>query len=198
MKKLKVKITFLQECLGTVSGDSELFKSYIASKAPDAETMKEEVAARGTEKVEQKAMTIFNKQKGVPFIYDYVIKGFFKAACQACAQMPGSKSAGIKAFRKRIDQLIHIQPREITLTLPKGKKMGICQRPLRASTPSGERIALACSESVPEGTEFEITIVDLSERLEKEIEEWLDYGEWNGLLQWRNSGKGRFKWKVVK
>jgi hypothetical protein len=197
MEKLTVQITFIEECLGTTAGDSDLFKTYIASKSPDAETIEEEVATHGTLEVAQKQMTIFMKHKGVPFIYDYMIKGFFKAACQACMQMPKSKSADLKAFRKKIDQLIFVQPREIFLKIPKGEKMGVCQRPLRASTPSGERVALACSESVPAGTSFTITIIDLTEKMEKIIREWLDYGEYNGLLQWRNSGKGRFKWKKV-
>jgi hypothetical protein len=26
------------------------------------------------------------------------------------------------------------------------------------------------------------------------VEEWLDYGKFNGLGQWRNSGKGAFVW----
>lgn len=29
------------------------------------------------------------------------------------------------------------------------------------------------------------------------IEEWLDYGMFNGLGQWRSSGKGAFKWSYV-
>lgn len=27
--------------------------------------------------------------------------------------------------------------------------------------------------------------------------EWLDYGELRGIGQWRNSGKGRFKWHDI-
>lgn len=26
------------------------------------------------------------------------------------------------------------------------------------------------------------------------MREWLDYGKWSGIGQWRNSGKGRFLW----
>ena len=76
--------------------------------------------------------------------------------------------------------------------------MGNCQRPLRASTAQGERIALAHSEAVPVGSfiEFEITLLD--EAHEKAVVEWLDYGRLRGLGQWRNSGKGRFKWEEVR
>lgn len=36
MKELKVKIEFLQELLGTQTGDKEVYKNFIGSKAPDA------------------------------------------------------------------------------------------------------------------------------------------------------------------
>lgn len=29
------------------------------------------------------------------------------------------------------------------------------------------------------------------------VEEWLDYGQFNGLGQWRSSGKGSFVWDEV-
>jgi len=29
---------------------------------------------------------------------------------------------------------------------------------------------------------------------EKLLREWLDYGQFKGIGQWRNSGKGRFEW----
>jgi hypothetical protein len=199
MEELHARITFFEECLGTNPGDPALFKNYIASKAPDALKLADEVAIMGEQAITNLKTTIFMKdKKGVPFIYDYHMKGFFKAACSACREMPKSASKDLSAFRKKIDQLIHIYPRTISLILPKGGKMGICERPLRASTPQGERVALTCSETVPEGTFFDIKIVDLSEKLSKHIQEWLDYGQYSGMLQWRNSGKGRFHWKKTK
>ena len=32
---------------------------------------------------------------------------------------------------------------------------------------------------------------------EKLVREWLDFGCFNGLGQWRNSGKGRFTWEEL-
>lgn len=31
----------------------------------------------------------------------------------------------------------------------------------------------------------------------KEFKEWLDYGRFKGMLQWRNSGKGKFEWEEI-
>lgn len=36
MKRINVRITFLEEVLGTASANEELHATYIASKAPDA------------------------------------------------------------------------------------------------------------------------------------------------------------------
>ena len=75
--------------------------------------------------------------------------------------------------------------------------MGNCQRPLRASTPMGERIALANSETCPEGSYIEIEVTVLKDDLMPAVIEWLDYGKLRGLCQWRNSGKGRFVWEQL-
>lgn len=37
----------------------------------------------------------------------------------------------------------------------------------------------------------------LDDSLMKYVIDWLDYGEFNGIGQWRNSGKGRFKWTEI-
>jgi hypothetical protein len=29
------------------------------------------------------------------------------------------------------------------------------------------------------------------------VEEWLNYGVWRGLGQWRNSGKGKYVWQEL-
>ena len=78
MKTLKVKVTFIEELLGTASADPNIHREYIASKAPDALNIEEEIAALGIEEVAEKAMTIFPKENGKPFLFDYQWKGFLK------------------------------------------------------------------------------------------------------------------------
>lgn len=194
---MKVKITLIEEMLGTASSNPEIHREYVASKAPDAKDIEEEVAAIGADAVAEKAMTIFPKQDGLPFVWDYQIRGFFKDSCSALARVPGTKSNKLKAFRKVIDGIIFVKPRKIMLQLPDTANIGNCQRPLRAQTAQGERIALANSETVPAGTVLEFEIVALDEGHEAVIKEWLDYGELRGLGQWRNSGKGRFTWEKI-
>ena len=103
----------------------------------------------------------------------------------------------MKAYKKEIDGLIFVFPREIPLDLPDGAIIGQCQRPLRASTAQGERVALANSETVPAGTTQEFEIRMLRDDLLPYVLEWLTYGELHGTGQWRNSGKGRFYFEAV-
>jgi hypothetical protein len=196
MKKIKVKVTFIEELLGTASADPNIHADYIASLAPDAMKTEEEVAAIGSDAVVEKSKTIFPKdENGNPFVWDYQWKGYFKDACGALRRISKTECAKQKAFKKLIDKLIFVQPRKIPLHL--NGELGNCQRPLRGSTPQGETIALANSETAPAGSweEFEILMFDDSH--EKWVKEMLNYGILGGTGQWRNSGKGRFEVEYV-
>lgn len=197
MIRKRVKITFTDDLLGTCSGNPELHREFIASKAPDAQKIEEEVEALGVDAVEEKTMTVFPKTAdGTPFLYDYQIRGFFKEICGAMRAIPEKKSSKVKAYKKKIDNTIFVEPREIPLDLH-GMKMSNCQRPLRASTPLGERIALANSEVCPEGTTCEFDVICMIDEDAKMLEEWLEYGQFKGIGQWRNSGKGRFTFEFL-
>ena len=193
---LKVKLTFTEEVLGTANSNPDIHREYIASKAANAATTEEEVEALGVDAVVEKAMTIFPKdENGVPFIYDYQIKGMFKDSAGMLKRSPGSKSSKIKAYKKEIDGLVFVEPRKIPFDL--SGPIGDCQRPLRAATPQGDRVALADSETVPAGSSITFEIILLNKDLEPAIREWLDYGALRGVGQWRNSGKGRFTWEEI-
>ncbi len=197
MEEKRVRLVFTEMVLGTASGNPELHREYIASKSPSAKTIEEEVQALGPDAVEKKEMTVFPRdEEGRPFLYDYQIKGFFKNACKAMREVPDSQSAKLKAYKTKIDNLVFVDERKIRFNAPDGGEVeiGNLQRPLRASTAQGERIALANSESVPAGTEVEFIIKCLDPKLMPIVEEWLDYGELNGIGQWHNSGMGRFVW----
>ena len=208
MEIRKVRLTLLEEMLGTTPGDPDIYRNFIGSKAPDASTVEDEVAALGADAVVEKGRTVFNKMPdGRPFIYDYHIKGFFKDACSMLSRVSGKDEAGkkkpavnesgkLRAFKKVIDGLIFIADRQIPIMFD--GECGDCSRSLRANTAQGERTSLASSETVPAGSTLEFSIVCLDPDHFKAVEEWLDYGQLRGLGQWRNSGKGRFAWSYVK
>ena len=196
MKELKVRITLTEELLGTANSDPHIHEEYIASKAPDAPSREEEVEALGIEGVVDKQKTIFPRNAdGEPIVWDYQIKGFFKDTCSALRKVTGTRSSKVKAFKKEIDGLVFPEPRQIKINFE--GEVGNCQRPLRASTAQGERIALANSETIPAGATLEFTVVCLADAYYEIVKEWLDYGRYRGLGQWRNSGKGRFTWEEL-
>lgn len=203
-KVMRVEITFIDDVLGTASSDPAIHEKFVASKAPDAKSMEEEVEALGTEAVVEKGKTVFPRdEEGNPVLWNYQIKGFFKSACSALRQIPGTESKKLKAYKKQIDLRIFVYA---DVNDKAGRMIPIeydgvidsCQRPLRASTPQGERVAIADSEMIHAGAKAEFDIELLNPEDEKIVKEWLDYGQYNGLNQWRNSGKGAFTWKEVK
>jgi len=199
MEIMKIKIELQEELLGTASANPELFVEWIAKKSKDGDKVAEELAALPVEELAQKSMTVFcQDEQGNRILWDYQIKGFFKDACGMLSRVAGTQSKEIKAYKKVIDGLIFPRPRKIPINLPKKGEVGICQRPLRAQTAQGERIALAYSETVPAGSWVECEIALLDKKYKTQVVEWLDYGALRGLGQWRNSGKGRFSWSELK
>ena len=196
-----VEVTLMEDMLGTASGDPEIYKNFIASKAEADKDVSDELETIiDVENEFAKNMTVFHKREtetgqSRPIIYDYLVKGFFKNACSVLRNVPDSKSSKIKAYKKFIDGLVFIDERQIDINL--SGPMTICERPLRASTAQGERIALAASESVPAGSTMRFTIRCLNKTVYDCIPEWMDYGKYNGLGQWHNSGKGRFTWRII-
>lgn len=208
MIDLHVKLTFTEPILGTASADPEIHRTYIASKAPDAPSKEEEVAAIGVDGVEEKSMTVFPRDaQGQPILFDYQIKGFFKDACSMLQRCRAGKtgkpepfakescSPALKAYKKIIDGCIFIMERQIPINL--SGPMGSLQRPLRGQTAQGERIALANSEMIPAGSSIEITIRCLHESFAPAVMEWLDYGSLRGIGQWRNGSYGRFDYELL-
>lgn len=181
METMRVKLTFIDEVLGTASADPEIHRSYIASKAPDAPSTEEEVAALGVDEVTEKGMTVFHKdENGDSVLWNYQIKGFFKSACSALRALSGTKSSKLKAYKKQIDLRIFVfadekDRAERKIRINTAGSIGSCQRPLRAQTMQGERVTLANSESIPAGSSVEFDIVLLEPKDRGMIEEWLDY-----------------------
>jgi len=196
MKEIKVRITTTEELLGTASMNPNIHKEFIASNAPDAATMEEEIEAIGVDEAYEKSMTGFPRKDGKPIVWDYQWKGFFKDTCGMLRKVTGSECSKLKAYKKEIDGLIFVEPRAIPILF--NGEMGVCQRPLRGQTAQGERIALASSESIPAGATMEFTVKCFIDSEMKAVVEMLDYGALRGFGQWRNSGKGRFTWEEIK
>ncbi|MBD3408405.1 MAG: hypothetical protein GF411_19940 [Candidatus Lokiarchaeota archaeon] len=209
MKTIRVKATFLEPVLGTVAGDPEIYEQFIASKRPDGVDPEEIEAIPTLEEDLEKGATVFARinETGTPMLWDYQIRGFFKEAFKSMIDITGScidTKEKQKKYRltnytckKTVDNHIGVTPRRVELHLPEGGELTFCQRPLRAETMRGERIALAYSEEAPAGSWVEFTITLMDDKLEEPVLQALMYGAHKGFGQWRNSGKGRFEVEIL-
>lgn len=182
---MKVKIKLTTEMLGTVTKDPEVYKTYIESKKPETVTEDEYLTV---EKIEEKGWTGFHQDEGGMFIYEYMVKGFLKAAGNVLKDI-----IKIKALRSKIDDYVFIKPRKIYLG--QSKADGVIERPLRCMTMQGPRVTLARSDYIKAGKEieFEIILIPHKEIKEETILTLLKHGELMGLGQFRNGGYGRFE-----
>ena len=189
---MKVELEFTEPLLGTLPGDEKLAEEYVQSKHPDGVQKDEQESV--AEEMKKSSSYFARNDKKKPILWDYQIKGFFKDACSMMRRV--TQIDELKAHKKIIDGLIFVAPRQIELKL--SDELSFTERPLRISTPKGDRTALARSETAPAGTKIQIEIILLKPDLKKYVLNWLDYGQLRGLGQWRNSGMGRFTWGLIK
>lgn len=199
LREKRVRFTFTAPVLGSSPSNKELHSEYIASKAPDAPSMEEEVAMIGADEVEAKQMTVFPRFKdeyGIERIcvLDYQIKGMFKDYIGGLRRVKGTISSKVTAYKKVVDKNIFIKERKIPFF--NIDNIDSNQRALRGNAGGQEIVALANSEQLEEGCSIEFTIV-YSKDLEDLIVECLNYGIYAGFLQWRNGGYGKYIWEEL-
>ena len=191
----KLKIHFVTPVLGSQS-TREITSEFIASKA--GLTVPEDEARNLPEELER-GTTVFHKDaQGWPLLYDYHVRGFLKEAGRVLSGKDGLP----KNLRSKIAQLVFVSPRTIKLQNHGSdlrEEMDYFERPLRAETAQGPRVALARSEMLPDTTWFECGLtVYPGEVSEHVLQELLDYGFDQGLMQFRGGGFGRFRYELVK
>ena len=215
-EKLVVRLTFISDCLGTAAGDEDIYRNFVRKKMKEEakkldgveltdEQLDEEAQYIDFESATRDGMTIFPRDaEGNPVLWAYQLKGFLKNACKTLKLVKGTVSSNVTYNRRDLNGLLFVYgpDRAITSPISLSGPMGELQRPLRAETPQGERIGLACSETVPAGSsvDFEIFYSQPDKAkysMHDAILEWLEYGQDFGLLQWRNSGFGRFTFEVL-
>lgn len=205
-KPLRVKITLTEDCLGMMPTSQTIYRDYIASKAPDAVTMEEEIESSGIDGVESKGTTVFPRDEhGQPFFWDYQIRGMIKESIGFLKKVGGTDSAKMKAHKKFVDGHVFVKALDGGRKIPieMSGDFGNCQRSLRTDGPTGSRTALASSETIPAGSSMELQFIVLPDKDKPDfnmdvIRECLDYGILHGLGQWRNSGAGTYTWEELK
>ncbi len=196
MKTVKkaVEIRLLTELLGTVPMNKEIYSTYIESLRPKETTGDAEAEAESIDEREEQGWTGFHKDENGLFVYDYYIKGYFKNAATILKE-----DLKIKNLKSKVTNLLFPQPRKIYLNCKEADF--ILERPLRAQTAQGPRVTLAKSDALKAGRiiKFDVLLLTGKDELKEDIiEKLLEYGQLQGLGQFRNGGYGRFEVVSVK
>ncbi len=183
----KVKLKLITDMLGTIPMNKEIYATYIENLRPKNIEGPDETET--VEEREEKGWTCFHKDKNGLFVYDYFIKGFFKNAANILKE-----DLKIKNLKSKVTDLLFISPRIIYLNQKEADH--VVERPLRAQTAQGPRVTLARSDAIKAGKiiEFDVTLlVGKGEIKEGIVASLLEYGQYQGLGQFRNGGYGRFE-----
>ena len=200
VEEKKFRLVGLQPLLGGVALDKEIFTKYIATKARDFE---KENAKEDVENVidENEKVTGFYRdvETGNVIIKGYQIKGFMKEAAKALKDQ-----LGLASCVSKIDNFVFIA--EDNIPVMRGGEWikqpdNFLERPLRGETPQGPRVSLAKSEQICGDWYIDITVKIIENKKTAKsvaldmgvVEELLSYGQFKGLLQWRNAGYGSFR-----
>jgi hypothetical protein len=197
--KYKIELELNEPMLGTTPCNPSIWAEHIATKQTKAlkkegwtdDKIKAEIektveGVADNDELESGKTTFMSDKKGY-YVRDYFVKGFFKEAARAKKEF-----GAMKQLRDKVGKYLFVRPRNIYVAKA-GAELELIERPLRAQTPQGERVAIARSEAVPAGTKLAFEVHCLQGVISKKcLEELLAYGEYQGFGQWRNSGHGSF------
>lgn len=195
---MEYTIRTTEDMLGSSPCDPGVYATYIASrkldenKKVDKEATADEIATLPEREVT--GWSVYHEDEKGLFIFDYHLRGFLK---EAARNVTGKD---IPAVVSKIDRWVFISPRRLYLRR-NGKPIkspdDMKERPLKAMTMQGPRVSLKRSDSLTPGVEltFNVTILPLGAReiTQEHIGAWLEYGQWQGLGEWRNASHGRFE-----
>lgn len=200
LKKYHVKLHFTSPILGSAPSNRDVYRDYIATKKADQtpEGTATEVAMI-PEEVVATGKTIFRvdpTNKSLLFL-PHQIRGFLKESASA---VTGKQ---LTAYKSKIDKFVFVSPDRIPLMRdgqPITEPDTTCERPLKAMTAQGPRVSLLSSDQVNEGVdvEFDVVVLPLGQKeITKELlTSWFEYGEFQGISQWRNGSYGRFQFTL--
>lgn len=205
MATLEITWTFKTPVLGTAPSNPNIYTDYIADTAIkegaiNGNRLQEELDSLPAN--EDRGSTVFRRDtEGRPCFIAYMLKGFFKDTCTAQRRFDVSLSKGIAAHKAKINDVLFVTPQFIPILNQDGSTPTITmfERPLRADTPQGARVALASSEMIAAGTQLHFTIENFATKLISKdvIKEWLNYGAMRGLGQFRNGGYGTGRYVIT-
>ena len=172
----EVEVELTEPLLGTVPKDRETYAAWVRTKAPVEDP---DETPPDMEEIEEKGWTgFFTDDEGRPVLMDYQVKGFLKEGGDVL------REEGVltyPAIKRHIDNELFVYPRRILLA--DAVEPEPLERPLRAMTRQGARVALVRSDVIPAGTKFSfsIRVLGKSKLTEEVISDILEYGQAKGF-----------------
>lgn len=195
-------LTGITPLLGSQPPSEDIRTQYIASKAPQPVDDEDGLLPDSAEK----NLTVFLRDTDNNdrlCLLDYTVRGFFKEALNNI-----KAQAKIGSPRSKVDKYVFIEPRRIPITRDDEDiydEDDYFERPLRAETMQGPRVALTGSERIydPWQITIHVTLFPNAGTAKSDSVTWdalemaLDYGKFSGLGQFRTGSYGRFTWERV-
>lgn len=202
----KYRLIGLTPLLGSQPASEAIRTQFIAAKAPSIELSQEEKDLFEDESLQTRGLSVFARDPDHSdqlIVLNYMVRGFFKAALSALTQQ-----LGVKAYKSKVDKYLFVFPRRIPILRdgnPIYEEDSQYERPIRAETAKGPRVALQASECIdaPWSIDIEIRLLPNEKSAKSESLTWsvveaaLDYGQLSGLGQFRNGSFGTFRWELI-
>lgn len=211
ISKRKYKITFVDDLIGTVPKDPDIYETHLLNKLNEIkekvklpeekiQTIKEEeLLTLG--KMEEKGITGFHSDEQGVFIYNYMFRGFLKNAGNV---MKGETQVNVKNLKSKVEDYLFVNPRKLYLQRD-GKIIkeidGHLIRPIQADDRfGGKRVFIGKSEKINAGCyiEIELLLMQNKDTSWDVVEDLLPYGQLCGVGQARNMSYGSFTAERIK
>lgn len=200
IQELQAVLRRYQEVIGRkeeIPSQADQLFSYI-------EKLKIEFDEKVSEGEEQRATCFMRDSEGHACISTHMILGNLKANCKAIVNSGDKETIKSKVAVSEVMSL-DVKPIEkfirpsIDILRHENGKPKLCERPIRFERMGKQEVAIALSETLPEGAEFTVHLrvrkgTPVTESFLKKL---LDLGKNNGLGQWRGSGgRGQYLYQL--
>jgi len=195
--------------LATSPGDKKIYEEFIASKAETPEKAKAELDGLTVEEAIEHASTVFFRgPNGEIRTSSHLVKGNIKENIRNLIDL-GDCPLSQWQVKRVVNSFVQMPDEFITYNV--AGEVTTLQRPLRAETLRGDRVALARSEQIGSASTCEFSIIVLEPEnlplakkdkgsdhlpLSAYVQQALRYGEFNGLGCWRSAGFGRYSVEI--
>jgi len=196
-----VRVDFVRPLLGTCPANDAAIKYLTELTGKDYSRGVRNDDVEDFAEDDERATYFARDAQGHPVILDRQINGFLREAAKV---LNGKVTGHVKNLRSKVENTVFVAQEATKLHLPTNQGDGydgiqMFSHFIRRYTPFGSRMVVAQSEMIQAGAWFDCDLMvvpgDITEAV---LSDLFDYGWFKGMLQWRNGGYGKFRYKLTK